>query len=66
MGRVVNAVMPFALGEVVRILEGNSNRSVWPVLFLYVALRFLQGSGGLAALRDVGYRGILSSCCAEE
>ncbi|KAK7057401.1 ABC transporter protein [Favolaschia claudopus] len=52
LGRVVNAGMPFALGEIVRIFEGNSQRSVWPVLFLYVALRFLQGSGGLAALRD--------------
>ncbi|KAJ6495556.1 mitochondrial half-size ABC transporter [Mycena vitilis] len=52
LGRVVNAGMPFALGEIVRIFEGGSNRSVWPVLFLYVTLRFLQGSGGLAALRD--------------
>ncbi|KAJ7251778.1 hypothetical protein B0H12DRAFT_1118861 [Mycena haematopus] len=51
-GRVVNAAMPFALGEIVRIFEGNSHQSIWPVLFLYVALRFLQGSGGLAALRD--------------
>ncbi|KAJ6593694.1 hypothetical protein B0H19DRAFT_31568 [Mycena capillaripes] len=52
VGRVVNFGMPFALGEVVGILEGGSDRSVWPVLFLYVMLRFLQGSGGLAALRD--------------
>ncbi|KAJ7675100.1 ABC transporter type 1, transmembrane domain-containing protein [Mycena rosella] len=52
IGRAVNASMPFALGELVRIFEGESDRSIWPVLFLYVALRFLQGSGGLAALRD--------------
>ncbi|KAJ7128881.1 mitochondrial half-size ABC transporter [Mycena crocata] len=52
VGRVVNAAMPFALGEIVRIFEGGSDRSIWPVLLLYVLLRFLQGSGGLAALRD--------------
>ncbi|KAJ6558561.1 mitochondrial half-size ABC transporter [Mycena vulgaris] len=52
IGRAVNAAMPFALGEIVRIFERGSDRSVWPVLFLYVGLRFLQGSGGLAALRD--------------
>ncbi|KAJ6497879.1 mitochondrial half-size ABC transporter [Mycena sanguinolenta] len=51
-GRVVNAAMPFALGHVVNILESNSNKSIWPALLLYVVLRFLQGSGGLAALRD--------------
>ncbi|KAF7315316.1 ABC transporter protein [Mycena indigotica] len=52
VGRVVNASVPFTLGEIVRIFEGTSQRSVWPVLLLYVLLRFLQGSGGLAALRD--------------
>lgn len=53
VGRVVNVAMPFALGELVSILEDrSSDRSPWPVLFLYVALRFLQGSGGLAAIRD--------------
>ncbi|KAJ7124919.1 hypothetical protein C8R44DRAFT_781809 [Mycena epipterygia] len=52
VGRVVNASMPFALGEIILIFEGGSDRSIWPVLFLYVLLRFLQGSGGLAALRD--------------
>ncbi|KAJ7078899.1 hypothetical protein B0H15DRAFT_859656 [Mycena belliarum] len=52
IGRVVNAGIPFALGEIVRIFESGSDRSIWPVLFLYVLLRFLQGSGGLAALRD--------------
>jgi hypothetical protein len=53
IGRLVNAAQPFALGELVRIFEGKSSRSVWLVLGIYVALRFLQGSGGLAALRDV-------------
>uniref|UniRef100_A0A0W0EYS8 Putative mitochondrial half-size ABC transporter n=1 Tax=Moniliophthora roreri TaxID=221103 RepID=A0A0W0EYS8_MONRR len=52
IGRLVNAAQPFALGELVKIFEGRSSYSVWPVLGIYVALRFLQGSGGLAALRD--------------
>ncbi|CAK5265361.1 unnamed protein product [Mycena citricolor] len=52
VGRVVNASIPFALGEMVSIFEGQSSRSIWPVLLVYVGLRFLQGSGGLAALRD--------------
>ncbi|KAJ7755708.1 mitochondrial half-size ABC transporter [Mycena maculata] len=52
VGRAVNACLPFALGEIIRIFEGSSDRSIWLVLLVYVALRFLQGSGGLAALRD--------------
>ncbi|KAJ7039240.1 mitochondrial half-size ABC transporter [Mycena alexandri] len=52
LGRVVNAGIPFALGEIIRIFETGSDRSIWPILLLYVMLRFLQGSGGLAALRD--------------
>ncbi|KAJ7502784.1 hypothetical protein B0H11DRAFT_1986327 [Mycena galericulata] len=52
VGRAVNASLPFALGEIIRIFEGGSDRSLWPVLLTYVMLRFLQGSGGLAALRD--------------
>lgn len=53
MGRVVNFAMPFTLGQFVSILEGQSDQSPWPFLFGYVGLRFLQGSGGLSALRDV-------------
>ncbi|KAJ7287359.1 mitochondrial half-size ABC transporter [Mycena rebaudengoi] len=52
VGRVVNASLPFVLGELISIFEGDSTRSLWHVLVVYVALRFLQGSGGLAALRD--------------
>ncbi|KAL1735633.1 hypothetical protein EV714DRAFT_243749 [Schizophyllum commune] len=52
IGRVVNFGIPFALGELVNIFEGTSTRSPWPILFGYVGLRFLAGSGGLAALRD--------------
>ncbi|KAF5326125.1 hypothetical protein D9611_000133 [Ephemerocybe angulata] len=52
VGRVVNLALPLTLGELVKILEGSSGRSPWPYLFGYVGLRFLQGSGGLAAIRD--------------
>ncbi|KAJ7209547.1 mitochondrial half-size ABC transporter [Mycena pura] len=59
LGRVVNASIPFTLGEIVSIFEGGSSRSIWPVLLFYVLLRFLQGGGGLAALRDVSYKAVL-------
>ncbi|KIY66216.1 mitochondrial half-size ABC transporter [Cylindrobasidium torrendii FP15055 ss-10] len=52
VGRFVNAAVPFILGELVKILQGGSGRSPWSFLGLYVVLRFLQGSGGLAALRE--------------
>ncbi|KAF8813645.1 hypothetical protein BYT27DRAFT_7157317 [Phlegmacium glaucopus] len=52
LGRVVNFATPFTLSIVVSILEGQSSQSPWPFLFGYVALKFLQGSGGLSALRD--------------
>ncbi|KAG6832499.1 hypothetical protein H0H87_001424 [Tephrocybe sp. NHM501043] len=44
--------MPLALGQVVRLLDKPTGQSPWPFLFAYVGLRFLQGSGGLAAVRD--------------
>jgi ATP-binding cassette subfamily B (MDR/TAP) protein 6 len=52
-GRVINLAIPLTLGELIRVFDGRSDRSPWPLLFGYVALRFLQGSGGLAAIRDV-------------
>ncbi|KAG5637231.1 hypothetical protein H0H81_005353, partial [Sphagnurus paluster] len=52
LGRVINLAMPLALGQLVRLLEKPSAQSPWPFLFGYVGLRFLQGSGGLAAIRD--------------
>jgi hypothetical protein len=54
--RFVNAVVPFMLAKIVSVLEGGSKDSVWPYIFIYVALRFLQGSGGLPALRDVWHQ----------
>ena len=53
MGRVVNLAMPLTLGRLISILEGRVDQSPWPYLFGYVGLRFLQGSGGLSAIRDV-------------
>lgn len=55
LGRVVNLAIPLALGELIRVFDGHSQRSPWPLLFGYVAFRCLQGSGGLAALRDVSF-----------
>ncbi|KAJ3819599.1 mitochondrial half-size ABC transporter [Lentinula raphanica] len=52
LGRFVNALVPYTLGELIKVFENRSSYSMWPLLLLYVALRFLQGSGGLAALRD--------------
>ena len=49
----MNLALPLTLGKLISILEGRSPESPWPYLFGYVALRFLQGSGGLAAIRDV-------------
>ncbi|KAG7090845.1 hypothetical protein E1B28_009927 [Marasmius oreades] len=52
IGRVVNLAQPFVFGELVRILQGSSSRPIWGVLASFVVIRFLQGSGGLAALRE--------------
>lgn len=50
--RAVNVAVPLALGELVSIFEGRSSYSPWIILLGYVGLRCLQGSGGLAAVRD--------------
>jgi len=47
--------MPLTLGKLINVLEGGSDGSPLPYLFGYVGLRFLQGSGGLSAIRDVGF-----------
>ncbi|KAG6891758.1 hypothetical protein C0992_006179 [Termitomyces sp. T32_za158] len=52
LGRVINFAMPLALGQLVRLLEKPTGQSPWPFFFAYIGLRFLQGSGGLAAVRD--------------
>lgn len=62
VGRLVNLALPFTLGELISILEGDDGRSPWPYLFTYVGLRYLQGSGGLAAIRDVSSLSNLAKC----
>lgn len=55
-GRAVNAFVPFKLSEVIDALgKDNARTEVWSPLFWYVGLKFLQGSGGLAAVRDVSF-----------
>ncbi|KAF8606276.1 hypothetical protein BDV93DRAFT_489721 [Ceratobasidium sp. AG-I] len=54
VGRAVNAYLPFKLSQVIDVLgKDNASTNVWNPLFWYVGLKFLQGSGGLAAFRDV-------------
>lgn len=53
VGRVINFLVPLAFAQIVRIFEEGTKVSPWPYLFGYVGLRFLQSSGGLAAVRDV-------------
>ncbi|PPQ89526.1 hypothetical protein CVT25_012198 [Psilocybe cyanescens] len=52
LGRVINLAMPITLSKLIEVLEGRSNQSPWLYLLGYVGLRFLQGSGGLSAIRD--------------
>ncbi|KAF8626834.1 hypothetical protein AX15_004665 [Amanita polypyramis BW_CC] len=52
LGRAINVAMPLTLGQLVRVFEGKRSDSPWPWLFAYVGLRYLQGSGGLSAIRD--------------
>ena len=59
VGRVVNVLVPLIFAQLVRIFEEGSNVSPWPYLGAYVGLRFLQATGGLAALRDVS--GVVTS-----
>lgn len=56
VGRAVNAALPWKLSEVITVLgEDDASTKVWNPLLWYVGLKFLQGSGGLAALRDVSF-----------
>ncbi|TFK75330.1 hypothetical protein BDN72DRAFT_954958 [Pluteus cervinus] len=59
IARVVNFATPFVFGELIRALEGNSDRSLWLVLFAYVGLRGLQGSGGLSAVRETLWASVM-------
>ncbi|PPQ99711.1 hypothetical protein CVT24_009694 [Panaeolus cyanescens] len=59
LGRIVNVLMPLALKNLVAVLEGQTAGSPWSYLLFYVALRFLQGSGGLSAIRDALWTPVL-------
>lgn len=49
----MNVAVPLILGVLVDIFEGRTSLSPWVILLSFVCLRYLQGSGGLAAVRDV-------------
>ena len=53
LGRFVNVAVPFIFAYLVSVFEEGVTSPPWLYLFGYVGLRFLQGSGGLAALSDV-------------
>jgi hypothetical protein len=62
VGRAINVAVPFKLGQVVDVLaKDGASSQVWSPLLWYAGLRFLQGSGGLAALRDVSFLNIYLS-----
>lgn len=71
VGRAVNVALPLTLGGLVDVFEKQYGpgagtppaepRPFWPYLIAYVALRFLQASGGLSALRDVSFRNDIMS-----
>jgi hypothetical protein len=55
VGRFVNAGVPLLFADLVFVFEQGITSPPWLFLFGYVGLRFLQSSGGLPALRDVGH-----------
>ncbi|EPT00005.1 hypothetical protein FOMPIDRAFT_129886 [Fomitopsis schrenkii] len=53
VARFVSFLVPYTFAELVHMFEeGAYTRKIWVYLFTYVALRFLQASGGLPALRE--------------
>lgn len=53
LARFVNLAVPFLLADLVFVFKEGVTSPPWLYLFGYVALRFLQSSGGLPALLDV-------------
>ncbi len=53
LGRFVNVAVPFIIANLIFVFEEGVTSPPWLYLFGYAGLRFLQGSGGLAALVDV-------------
>ncbi|CAE6458694.1 unnamed protein product [Rhizoctonia solani] len=53
-GRAINAAIPFQFGVLVDTLaRPDDPRAFWGPLLWYISLRFLGGSGGLNALRNL-------------
>ncbi|KDQ21393.1 hypothetical protein BOTBODRAFT_25832 [Botryobasidium botryosum FD-172 SS1] len=55
IGRLVNVALPFTMKGLVAMFSNyqeGPHPSPWPLLFLFAGLKFLQGSGGLNAIRD--------------
>ncbi|KAF9516641.1 hypothetical protein BS47DRAFT_1483796 [Hydnum rufescens UP504] len=61
-GRFVAYYVPTTLRQLVATFEQQDKLprpSPWPLVFLYAGLRFLQGSGGLGALRDIAWAPVM-------
>ena len=68
LGRFVNVAVPFILANLIFVLERGVTGPPWLYLFGYAGLHFLQGSGGLSALVDVGRAcsiSLISLCMSE-
>jgi ABC-type transport system involved in Fe-S cluster assembly fused permease/ATPase subunit len=52
VGRAVNVALPFTLAKLIESLSDPTG-TPWVYLLAYVGLRYLQSSGGLAAVRDL-------------
>ncbi|KAF8308376.1 hypothetical protein DL93DRAFT_2171132 [Clavulina sp. PMI_390] len=62
LGRFITFLTPTTLRQLVAMfdrVQGIPPPSPWKLLFTYVLLRFLQGSGGLAALRDIAWAPVM-------
>ncbi|KAH9945694.1 hypothetical protein B0H21DRAFT_892116 [Amylocystis lapponica] len=59
VGRLVNVLTPYVFAQLVRMFEAGVTTSLWFYLFAYVGLRFLQGSGGINALREIAWAPVM-------
>jgi hypothetical protein len=47
LGRVVNLLVPIMLGRIVSSLGSGASQNAWRDLAFYIALKFMQGNGGI-------------------
>jgi hypothetical protein len=47
LGRVVNLLVPIMLGRIVSSLGSDASQNAWRDLAFYIALKFMQGNGGI-------------------